>query len=185
MTSTAEEWNNRYSQFDRMWSGNPNDALIHAVTQLGLDGGSAIDVGCGEGADALWLASRGWGVTACDPSSVAVDRARAADVAHRVTWFVAGLEDFELGTFDLVTAMYPVLDPTAESVERLHQLVAPGGVLIFTHHEGREDCLTPAMVAELFPGQVLLDERHHRDVAHGAGSHHHTDHIVVVRRARH
>lgn len=182
MTSIAEEWNNRYSQLDRMWSGNPNAALIHAVTQLGLAGGSAIDIGCGEGADALWLAGKGWDVTACDPSSVAIDRARAADGMHCVTWYIASLEELKLGTFDLVTAMYPVLDPTVDSVERLHQLVAPGGVLIFTHHEGREDCLSPAMVAELFPGKVLLHESHHRDVVHGAGSRHHTDLIVAVRR---
>ena len=68
-----EEWDARYAEADRVWSGNPNGALVAEVA--GLLPGRALDVGCGEGADAVWLAGRGWDVTALDVSKIAIDRA--------------------------------------------------------------------------------------------------------------
>jgi 2-polyprenyl-3-methyl-5-hydroxy-6-metoxy-1,4-benzoquinol methylase len=73
----AAEWDARYSERDgARWSGRPNGRLLAEVASL--TPGRALDVGCGEGADAIWLARRGWTVTAIDISEVAVTRAREA-----------------------------------------------------------------------------------------------------------
>src|SRR5258705_2397341 len=73
----AAEWDARYSERDgTMWSGRPNGRLVAEAD--GLTPGRALDVGCGEGADAIWLARRGWTVTAIDISHVAVSPAREA-----------------------------------------------------------------------------------------------------------
>jgi 2-polyprenyl-3-methyl-5-hydroxy-6-metoxy-1,4-benzoquinol methylase len=68
-------WDERYRSHDALWSGNPNDHLINETD--GLTPGPALDVGCGEGADAVWLAERGWRVTAVDLSTVALERGAA------------------------------------------------------------------------------------------------------------
>ena len=73
----AAEWDARYVERDgARWSGRPNGRLLAEVA--GLTPGRALDVGCGEGADAIWLARSGWTVTAIDISDVAVSRARKA-----------------------------------------------------------------------------------------------------------
>src|SRR5579859_3036709 len=83
-------WEERYRSSNALWSGNPNPQLVSEATDLAP--GSALDVGCGEGADAIWLADRGWLVTAVDISTVALERgaARAREagpaVAKRITW---------------------------------------------------------------------------------------------------
>src|SRR4051812_25376983 len=70
------EWDARYGEpGDALWSGRPNGRLVAELADLAP--GRALDVGCGEGADAIWLAQRGWTVTAIDVSDVAVGRARA------------------------------------------------------------------------------------------------------------
>src|ERR1700737_2768347 len=83
----AAEWDARYSERDgAMWSGRPNGRLVAEVADL--TPGGALEVGCGEGADAIWLARRGWTVTAIDISDVAVSRAREAAqlVGAAVAW---------------------------------------------------------------------------------------------------
>src|SRR6478672_469198 len=60
------EWDRRYNDQEQLWSGRPNGALVAEVA--GLTPGRVLDVGCGEGADAIWLASRGWDVTALEVS---------------------------------------------------------------------------------------------------------------------
>ena len=73
----AAEWDTRYSERDgARWSGRPNGRLLAEAASL--TPGQALDVGCGEGADAIWLARSGWTVTAIDISEVAVTRAREA-----------------------------------------------------------------------------------------------------------
>ena len=69
-----QEWNERYAGSNQIWSGQPNQALVIEVSEL--PPGRVLDVGCGEGADAVWLAQRGWDVTGLDVSGVALDRAR-------------------------------------------------------------------------------------------------------------
>src|SRR5215213_10656781 len=86
-----QEWNERYAGSNQIWSGQPNQALVTEVFEL--PPGRALDVGCGEGADAVWLARRGWDVTGLDVSGVALDRARlhARDAGVVVRWVRAGL----------------------------------------------------------------------------------------------
>jgi SAM-dependent methyltransferase len=141
-TPDAAEWDGRYATADRVWSGDPNGALV--AEAAALPPGRALDVGCGEGADAVWLARRGWDVTALDVSRVALDRAErhAHDAGARVTWVHAGLVEaaqdggLPAGGFDLVSAQYAVLRRTTGAVaERtLTDLVAPGGTLLVVHH---------------------------------------------------
>jgi 2-polyprenyl-3-methyl-5-hydroxy-6-metoxy-1,4-benzoquinol methylase len=104
----AREWDERYAGDGdgvSLWSGRPNGTLVAEVA--GLVPGTVLDVGCGEGADAIWLAQQGWQVTAVDPSRVALDRADAAarDTGVEVTWVHAGLLGMPGGTgvHDLVS----------------------------------------------------------------------------------
>jgi SAM-dependent methyltransferase len=138
----AREWDERYrSERDGapMWSGEPNGSLVVEVADLAP--GTALDVGCGEGADAIWLAQRGWQVTALDPSRVALDRAAAAArrVGVAVTWVPAGFLEAvgDLGAFDLVSAHYAVLrhDPDDTAIVALLDAVATGGTLLVVHHD--------------------------------------------------
>src|SRR6187401_2080196 len=93
-----------------MWSGQPNEALVREVGTL--TPGTALDVGCGEGADAIWLAQQGWVVDALDVSAKALARAEQGASQERVdvTWLHHGLEDLPADTaFDLVSTFYPAL----------------------------------------------------------------------------
>ncbi len=134
------EWDARYGEHDEaMWSGRPNGRLVAEVT--GLSPATALDVGCGEGADAIWLARQGWTVTAIDVSEVAVDRGRRAAERAGVTveWIVGDALSAPLpaGAFDLVSIQYPALPKAAgdEAVRRLLDAVRAGGVLLAVYHD--------------------------------------------------
>jgi SAM-dependent methyltransferase len=136
----AGEWDTRYSERDGvMWSGRPNGRLIAEVT--GLTPGRALDVGCGEGADAIWLARNGWTVTAIDVSDVAVIRARqAAELAGATVEWVRGdalLTPFPACSFGLVSMQYPALPKTAgeAAVRALLGTVGRGGLLLAVYHD--------------------------------------------------
>jgi SAM-dependent methyltransferase len=140
--SEADIWDGRYRESERIWSGNPNTALVRETT--GLKPGSVLDLGCGEGADAIWLAQQGWTVTATDISRVALDRAarHAADagVTDRIDWqrhdLAAG---FPAGVFDLVSAhfLHSHGDMPREQILRTAAgAVAPGGILLIVGHAG-------------------------------------------------
>ena len=136
----AEDWDQRYAEGgERLWSGEPNAALVAGVEDL--EPGTALEVGCGEGADAVWLARHGWRVTAVDISAVAVERARDAATAVDVDvdWVRADIqhEPLPAGPFDLVTAMYPAFRHTADdrAIRALLDAVRPGGTLLFVHHD--------------------------------------------------
>lgn len=123
-----------------LWSGRPNRQLV--VEASGLRPGTALDAGSGEGGDALWLAERGWRVTAVDFSTVALERAEAQagtrGLGDRIEWVHADLGTWPPpeGRFDLVTAHYlhaSWADRTA-LFRRLAGAVAPGGTLLVVGH---------------------------------------------------
>jgi SAM-dependent methyltransferase len=153
-------WDDRYRESERIWSGDPNAALIREVT--GLPPGRALELGCGEGADAIWLAAQGWQVTATDISDVALERAaghaRAAGVADRIDFQRHTLgETFPAGTFDLVTASYlhsPGDMPREEILRTAAAVVAPGGTLLVIGHAG-----FPAWQGDHHPVAVLPGPR--------------------------
>ena len=197
------EWDRRYADRQQLWSGRPNGALVAEVA--GLPPGRVLDVGCGEGADAVWLARRGWDVTGLDVSGLALERAaeHARDAGLAVRWVHAGLVEAALpaGSFDLVSAQYPALLRTPDSAaERaLLAAVAPGGVLLLVHHAGMEtqpvhdgdfdpaDYVWPSMVAALLDDdwEVELDEVRPRIAPDGgAGAHHADDLVLRARRLR-
>ncbi|MEU8887667.1 class I SAM-dependent methyltransferase [Streptomyces sp. NPDC048442] len=141
-TTDAEFWDNRYSESDRIWSGNPNPVLVREVTDLAP--GRALDLGCGEGADTVWLARQGWQVTATDISRVALGRAAEhaaeAGVAERTDfqWHRLG-DSFPAGTFDLVSAQFLHSEadlPRREILRTAAAAVAPGGTLLIVGHAG-------------------------------------------------
>src|SRR5919199_6185763 len=124
-------WEERYGAAPALWSGRANPQLV--AEAAGLTPGRALDAGAGEGGDALWLAGRGWRVTAVDLSEVALERgARAAaerGLADRVEWRQADLtqQPPEPGTYDLVTAafLHPAADVRERVVAGLAAAVAP------------------------------------------------------------
>jgi SAM-dependent methyltransferase len=194
------EWDERYASMDQVWSGRPNGALVAEVAQLRP--GRALDVGCGEGADAVWLAQQGWDVTALDVSQVALDRAamHARHAGATVRWVHAGLVEARLPTaaFDLVSAQYPALlhTPGDDAENALLTAVAPGGTLLVVHHADVDteqakahgfdpaDYVSPADVGALLDDswQVETDEKRPRDISGGAGAQH--THDVVLRARR-
>ncbi|HZE34083.1 MAG TPA: class I SAM-dependent methyltransferase [Actinoallomurus sp.] len=135
-----ELWDGRYRESDRIWSGNPNTVLVREVE--GMAPGRALDLGCGEGADAIWLARRGWRVTAVDISGVALERAarNAAEVADRIDWQRHDLgTSFPAGEFNLVSAHFlhsPGDMPRERILRTAAGAVAPGGVLLVVGHAG-------------------------------------------------
>jgi len=136
----ADEWDARYREREgARWSGRPNGRL--RVEAAGLTPGRALDVGCGEGADAIWLALNGWMVTAIDISEVAVGRARAAaELAGAAVEWICGdalQQAFPAGSFDLVSLQYPALPKAAGAVavRMLLDTVRPGGLLLAVYHD--------------------------------------------------
>ncbi|MDX3355953.1 methyltransferase domain-containing protein [Streptomyces sp. ME01-24h] len=139
----AEFWDTRYAASDRVWSGSPNDVLVREVGPLAP--GTALDLGCGEGADAVWLARQGWRVTAVDISGVALERAAAHAKAEGIAdgaidWQRHDLaETFPEGTYDLVSAQFlhsPNDMPRERILRAAAAAVAPGGVLLVVGHAG-------------------------------------------------
>jgi SAM-dependent methyltransferase len=136
----AAEWDARYGERDRaMWSGRPNGRLVAEVAAL--TPGRALDVGCGEGADAIWLAQRGWTVTAIDISEVAICRAREASrrAGASVEWICGDALQtrFRARSLDLVSMQYPALPKVAgeAAIRRLVDTVRPGGLLLVVYHD--------------------------------------------------
>jgi SAM-dependent methyltransferase len=138
----ADFWDERYRSADRVWSGNPNPQLVAEVA--GRPPGLALDVGCGEGADAIWLASSGWMVVGADISGVALERAaqHAEDTdpaaAARIHWWQADLlaQSPEPGSFDLVSAQFIQLPPERRVplFTALAAAVRDSGMLLIVGH---------------------------------------------------
>jgi len=142
MDELAQTWDARYSQDERIWSGEPNTALVAEVSDL--KPGRVLDLGCGEGGDAVWLARQGWTVTAVDISRVALERAaqhaEAAGVAGRIDFQRHNLGvSFPDGQYDLVSAqfLHSWGDMPREAIlRRAAAAVAPGGILLIEGHSG-------------------------------------------------
>lgn len=141
--SDEASWNEWYRARPTMWSGDPNPQLVIEAAELA--GGRALDVGSGEGADAIWLAQRGWQVTAVDISTVALERgarqasALGADVGARLTWVAADVTSWvpPASAYDLVSAQFLQLpkEPRDPLFARLAESVAPGGSLLIVGHD--------------------------------------------------
>ena len=148
MNERQEHWESRYAAVDRLWSEQPNDWLPEFAASW--EPGRALDLGCGEGADAVWLAERGWEVTGIDLSATAIARLEAeADrrgLGERVHGVVLDVirEELPAGPFDLVAAFYVHGGPMPGSLDLIELLgrgaglVAPGGRLLTAVH-----CVNP------------------------------------------
>ncbi|MGH3261226.1 MAG: methyltransferase domain-containing protein, partial [Trebonia sp.] len=138
-SANQSDWDHRYGGAP-MWSGNPNGSLVNEAG--GLAPGRALDVGAGEGGDAIWLAERGWRVTASDISPRALDRV-GAEAARRglpvecLRADANALDAFGHATYDLVSAQYASIPRTADdrAVRNLLDAVAPGGTLLVVSHD--------------------------------------------------
>ena len=156
---STESWNSRYGEVAQRWSGHANSALVDAVASL--PPGNAMEVGCGEGADAIWLARRGWAVTALDISAVAVSRARAAAGGLPITWLVADLAtEPPVGAFDLVSVQYPALrkGPDDAAVAAILNAVDLGGRLLVVGHNLAALRAHHRMPAGLDPDHYVLPD---------------------------
>ncbi|MGY1754533.1 class I SAM-dependent methyltransferase [Blastococcus sp. SYSU D01042] len=141
---TRDAYDELYRSAPAVWTGRPNHQLV--VEATGLAPGTALDAGAGEGGDALWLAARGWQVTAVDFSPVALGRgaAKAAELllGDRIAWRHEDLEEWTPpeGAFDLVTAHYlhATFADRQGLFRRLAAAVAPGGTLLVVGHQHGE-----------------------------------------------
>lgn len=161
-------WDERHAARAPIESSEPDPTLIDEIGAL--PPGRALDLGAGDGRNAVWLASRGWHVAAVDFSQVALDRGRALAAAAgvRVEWQLADLLEWSPGTdgFDLVTLFFIHLPPDErrEVYARAAAAVAPGGTLLIVGHDrtnipdgvgGPQDpvvLITPGEVAADLPG---------------------------------
>jgi thioredoxin reductase len=138
-SANQADWDHRYGG-DQMWSGNPNGTFVRETG--GLAPGRALDVGAGEGGDALWLAGQGWAVTANDVSQRVLGR--LADEAERRGLALEchhedanALDAFDAEAYDLVSAQYASIPrtPDRRAVHNLLGAVAPGGTLLVVSHD--------------------------------------------------
>jgi thioredoxin reductase/SAM-dependent methyltransferase len=197
------DWDHRYSG-EHMWSGNPNGTLVHEVSEL--TPGRALDVGAGEGGDALWLAEQGWTVTASDISPRALERIAAAAERRglRVERLLAdanALTPFEAGRYDLVSAQYAAIPrtPDERAVRNLLAAVAPGGTLLVVSHDiaamrapGHDRPFDPdayvrvedfaAALAGSSEWVLEVDEKRPRPPGAASASHHVEDIVLRARR---
>ncbi|NOY56761.1 MAG: class I SAM-dependent methyltransferase [Actinobacteria bacterium] len=134
-----ETWNARYAEQELIWSAEPNEFLVAETERL--TPGRALDIGAGEGRNALWLAERGWQVTAVDFSDVAIAKGRegARRRGVEVEWVVADLQSYvpTERNFDLVIEFYiHIPEPWRPEIwSRAAGAVAEGGTLLIVGHD--------------------------------------------------
>jgi 2-polyprenyl-3-methyl-5-hydroxy-6-metoxy-1,4-benzoquinol methylase len=141
-----EYWEDRYASAGLAWSGKPNPVLVDEATPL--TPGRALDIGSGEGADALWLAQHGWQVTGVDIATSALEKSRTraesidADAAARIDWQQHDLTEWapQPRSFELVSSQFMHLaEPTRTTLFRsLAAAVAPGGTLLIVGHDASD-----------------------------------------------
>jgi thioredoxin reductase/SAM-dependent methyltransferase len=204
--SPVDYWEDRYAGSDRVWSGNVNQVLADIVSTLVP--GRALDLGCGEGGDVIWLAQHGWDATGIDISPTAIRRAGAAAHAaglddERARFLAADLSSVPAGTYDLITASFfqsPVALSRTDILREAATRVAPGGHLLITshadvppgtdvpaHHEHRflspdEELAQLALDAATW--QVSLVEKRPRETRLADGRHVTLEDVVVLVRRR-
>lgn len=131
-------WDSFYA--GQPWSGRPNPMLVEELTTRPAEAGTALDLGCGTGADAIWLAAQGWTVTGLDLSTGALEQAAEAAAAAGVEarWLRHDLaHGVPPGAWDLVAATYlhsPVELPRGAVLRSAASAVAPGGTLLVIGH---------------------------------------------------
>ena len=176
-----EDWDRKYGQAENLWSANPNRFLVAEVEHL--PPGRALDLACGEGQNAIWLAGLGWDVVGVDFSEVAIAKGRARADRDGVAVDFAAVDllvyEPEPGAYDLVLLLYLHLPPHERRLvlERASATVAPGGTLLLVGHDlanmtdgvgGPSDPaihVTPDQVASELPGlEIEKAERVYRDV---------------------
>jgi SAM-dependent methyltransferase len=192
-------WDRRYAGSELLWTAEPNRFLAAEVAEL--QAGRALDLGCGEGRNAVWLAERGWEVTGLDFSEVGLAKARRLADEHGVSvdWVLADVREYVPASdgFDLVVVLYLHL-PAAERrkvLARAASAVAQDGVLVVVGHEssnlaegygGPQDpaiLFTPEEVAGELPGlEIERAERVRRPVASSAGEVHAIDALIRARK---
>jgi SAM-dependent methyltransferase len=178
-----EDWDRRYASVENLWAVKPNRFLVAEAGDL--PPGRALDLACGEGQNAVWLATLGWEVVGVDFSEVAIAkaRARAERDGVRVEFAVADLLEYEApaGVFDLVLLLYLHIPAAARPrvLAKAAAALAPGGTLVLVGHDltnltdgvgGPSDpglLFTPDQIASELPGlEIEKAERVLRDV-HG------------------
>ena len=194
-----DSWEERYQTTTALWSGRVNPPLV--TETAGLAPGRALDVGCGEGGDVLWLAAHGWQATGLDWSQTALDRAAEhaleAGLTERVTWVRGDVESWQppTGAFNLVVAhfLHPTGPQRASLLARIGDAVAQGGTLLWVGHPYDEqraiawgaDRFVSAtdVAADLDPAlwEVLVATQRPRGGV-TTGGHHHADEVLRARR---
>ena len=133
----AEGWNRRYATSELVWTAEPNRFLVQAVERL--TPARALDLAAGEGRNAVWLARRGWDVTAIDFSDVGLDKARKLAESAGVTVKLVCADATQPidGAFDLVVVLYLQLpaDDRRRAYRNAADAVAPGGTLLIVGHD--------------------------------------------------
>lgn len=134
-----EKWNERYGTDELVWRAEPNQFLVEEVERL--TPGRALDLACGEGRNAVWLASQGWKVVGMDFSSAGLAKGRrmADERGVEVTWVEADAVSWipPRSGFDLVVLMYLQLpyDQRRAALGHAAAALAPRGVLLVVGHD--------------------------------------------------
>jgi SAM-dependent methyltransferase len=185
----SQQWDERYSATGFVWATGPNQFV--AAELAGLRPGRAIDLAAGEGRNTVWLAERGWRVTAVDFSRVGLEKGRKLSAARgvdeaQVDWIVADLRDYEpeRDFYDLALIAYLQVSPEVRAavLARAAAALAPGGTAFVVGHDltnlidgvgGPQDpnvLYTPEAVRAELPGlRILRAERVHRTVERDGG----------------
>lgn len=134
----ARSWDERYRSSDSVWGNEPNRFVAAECADLAP--GTALDLACGEGRNALWLAARGWQVLAVDFAASALERGAARDASGRVTWVLDDALDFRCPSpVDLVVVAYLQLPSSSrrKALRNAAGALAPGGTLVVVAHDSR------------------------------------------------
>ena len=131
----AADWDARYAASELVWSRGPNQFVAAECADLAP--GRAVDLACGEGRNAIWLASLGWDVTAVDFSQVAIDKGRTLAGDLPVTWICADATSWVASDLDLAVVAYFQV-PAAQRRTAVRNVVSslrPGGTLVWVGHD--------------------------------------------------